>query len=51
MSKIEIPNLSYANSKLTFFSLYMHTAKKEDSFTKVIGEKRFLKKGYEKSSI
>jgi hypothetical protein len=40
-----------ANNRLTFFSLYMHTAKKEDYFVKVIGEKRFLRKGYEKSSI
>lgn len=37
------------NNKLTFFSLYMHTAKKEDYCIKITGSKRHLRSGYENS--
>lgn len=37
--------IEYATSKLTFFSLYMHTAKKEDYYThKIIGNPEYLRK-------
>jgi hypothetical protein len=37
--------IEYASSKLTFFSLYMHTAKKEDYYThKIIGNPEYLRK-------
>lgn len=45
--KIEYP----ANNKGVFFSLYMHTAKKDDYFVKTKGEDIFLRSGYEKSAI
>ncbi len=49
--KLEYP----ANNKLTFFSLYMHTAKKqeylkEEFVTRTKGKDIFLRKGYESSA-
>lgn len=58
MSKIQNVKLHIeypTNNKQSFFSLYMHTAKKEDYIEKYSirtkGEKIFLRSGYEKSAI